>query len=499
MPKTLWNMIARVGSAFAAVLLVLGGTLILLWTAGTTKNLEAGIATILIGSLLALVSLAATNYSCIKFERESHKAADIAHQLSQGRIFSDDPDLGYLKEVSDYLARYSAIVDQIANDGMPEHVTPLSDSDALGRSVRDLVERLVPRHQTQQGRDVLQVSVNSLLKDVSEIAAGDLTIKAKDTNHSTRAIALAINSMTENLRSLIRQIKDVVYQVGSSTGTMNETTEQLARGSVAQASQITRTTSALAGTAAGIQTVANDAERSAGVAASCLQNSKLGAKAATDNIAAMNSVRKQVQETAKRVKRLGERAQEIGQIVTLIEDLSDKTGLLALNASLQSASNDTMTAGFSVVAEEVERLAERSNRLTRQIAGLTQAINIETNEVVVSMDETIHEVIVGSTLANKAGQYLLEIENVSDQLANSLRWVADSATQQARNSNDIFQAMNGISEVTEIVRLGAKHASESVGLLVRLSAELCDSVSPFKLPPAGISAKTPTEPGLFIN
>jgi twitching motility protein PilJ len=207
-----------------------------------------------------------------------------------------------------------------------------------------------------------------------------------------------------------------------------------------------------------------------------------------------------VQETAKRIKRLGERSQEISQIVALIEDLSDRTSLLALNASLQATAAGKSDSSFATVAEEVERLAERSNRLTHQISSLTHAINVETKEVVASMEETIHEVIVGSALADKAGQSLVEIEQVSSKLADLLKSISESAKYQAKSSEDISNAMSGISEVTDLVQLGSKRAAESVRTLVQLSAELRTSVSPFKLPAEIAPVKTqPAESGFFVH
>jgi twitching motility protein PilJ len=241
-------------------------------------------------------------------------------------------------------------------------------------------------------------------------------------------------------------------------------------------------TSAVSEIALRIQEVSENASLSAQVAGDSLNKSRYGAKAVHDNIGAMNSIRKQVQETAKRIKKLGERSQEISQIVQLIDDLSDRTSLLALNASLQASAAGEQGRGFAVVAEEVERLAERSNRLTQQISSLTRTIQSETKDVVASMEETIHEVVVGSTLADKAGNALVEIEQVSTRLAELIKSISESAKQQAQSSEDISKAMTSISKVTEIVQTGAIRAAGSVKMLVELSDELRGSVAPFKLP-----------------
>ncbi|MCY7347853.1 MAG: methyl-accepting chemotaxis protein, partial [Pyrinomonadaceae bacterium] len=297
------------------------------------------------------------------------------------------------------------------------------------------------------------------------------------------------------------QVKDVTFQVSSSANQINDTTEQLARGSEAQASQIARTTSAMAQMALQIQEVSTNAALSAQVAGDALGNARYGTQAVQDNIGAMNSIRKQVQETAKRIKKLGERSQEISQIVGLIDDLSDRTSLLALNASLQASAAGEAGKGFALVAEEVERLAERSNRLTNQIGELTQTIQSETKDVVASMEETIHEVVVGSTLADRAGQALVEIEQVSTKLAELIGSISESANRQATSSEDISQAMGNISKVTELVQNGSKRAAASVKMLVELSDELRGAVAPFKLPEDKFSPRRPAtgENASYVN
>ncbi|MBC7899540.1 MAG: methyl-accepting chemotaxis protein [Saprospiraceae bacterium] len=436
-------------------------------------------------------------------KRELKQASEIAHGLSQGELYNDESDtelLDSLRSVSQYLKMKSGAADRIAAGNLTEGVDPLSDADVLGHSMRNMVEKLRLLVQTQETRERLHNSVKKLLDEVSEVSAGDLTVQAEVGPEITGAIADAFNSMTHNLRSLIKQVKDITQQVGTSASAINETTEQLARGSVAQASQISRTTAAISNMVVQIHEVSDNATLAAKVATQSLNNARLGTKSARENIDAMNCIRKQVQETAKRIKKLGERSQEISQIVSLISDLSDRTSLLALNASLQATSAGTSGSGFGVVADEVERLAERSNKLTQQISALTQTINVETKEVLASMEETIHEVIVGSALADKAGQSLVEIEKVSANLAELLQSISESAKVQAKSSADISTAMSSISDVTELVQLGSKRAAESVRTLVQLSGSLRSSVSPFKLPPEmNTSAPSSPETSSFVN
>lgn len=499
----IWNLISKLFSLLAVIFLAIGAGLIGASHFGFTENKTAGVLTIFFAVAVAVFAIIQTNLSNLKMRRELKDATEIAHQIAQGVPFEEDSTselLESLKDISGYLQEKRAISKLIAGGDLSQNVALRSDSDAFGQAFQEMIEKLRPIVQTQEDRDQLQRSIMKLLTEVSEVAAGDLTVQAEVSPEMTGAIAEAFNSMTRELRSLIKQVKDVTFQVSTSANAINDTTEQLATGSEAQVSQISRTTSAISNMAIQIQEVSENASLSAQVAADSLGNARYGTKAVQDNINAMNSIRKQVQETAKRIKKLGERSQEISQTVGLIDDLSDRTSLLALNASLQAAAAGEAGLGFAVVAEEVERLAERSNRLTQQIATLAQTIQVETKDVVASMEETIHEVVVGSTLADKAGQALVEIEQVSTRLAELLQSISESAKHQAKSSEDISNAMANISKVTEIVQTGAKRAADSVKMLVRLSDELRGSVAPFKLPDERTTRKQmPAHTSLFLN
>jgi twitching motility protein PilJ len=491
MGKTfLQSLLIRVSSFFAIIFTVLGLVFFYAFYIGVATNGLVGIVLAAAGAVLTIVSLFVTNLSTIRLQNELKEGVQLAHQISQGDVSGDfggtnsDENselISSLHQIAVNLQEKSAIADRVAKGDLSAEIELRSEADIFGASFKNMIDELRLIVQTEEERTRLQSSIFKLLSEVKEVASGDLTVKAQVTSEVTGEIAEAFNFMTVELRSLISQVKEVTFQVGSSATAINDTTEQLARGSEAQAAQISRTTSAISNMALQIQEVSKNASLSAQVADDSLNNARYGTKAVTDNINAMDSIRRQVQETAKRIKKLGERSQEIGQIVGLIDDLSDRTSLLALNASLQAAGSER-ERGFSVVAEEVERLAERSNRLTQQIAGLAQTIQVETKDVVASMEETIHEVVVGSTLADKAGQTLIEIEQVSQRLAKLIQSISESANRQAQSSEDISKEMANISKVTELVNDGSKRAAESVKTLVVLSNELRGSVAPFKLP-----------------
>lgn len=485
------NFLIKVASLFATVLLLTG----LMFLGGSYFGVEVNpiitLTLISLGTLFTLISLLAMNITTVRLQSELKSAEFFAHQLSQGDVTyeligEDFDDESYLKhslqQISLYLKEKEEIAGQIAIGDLSAKVNVRSEADSFGKAFQNMIDKLHLLIETEEKRDLLQRSIIKLLNEVKEVASGDLTVKADISEGITGEIAQTFNFMTSELRSLIGQVKDVTMQIGSSSKSISESTEQLMHGSEAQASQILLTTNAITNMARQIQDVSNNASLSASVAEDSMNNARYGTKAVQDIINAMDSIRKQVQETAKRIKKLGERSQEISQIAQHIDDLSDRTSLLALNASLQAAAAGQSGRGFATVAEEVERLAERSNRLTNQISNLTQSIQVETKDVVASMEETIHEVVVGSTLVDKAGQALVEIEQVTHKQADLISSIHESAKEQAKSAEDISNAMENISMVTEMVNVSSKRTADSVKLLVRLSDELRGSISPFKLP-----------------
>jgi twitching motility protein PilJ len=499
----IWNLITKLFSVLSVIFLLAGAGLIGAAHFGLTTNRTAGVLTILFAVVLAIFSLITTNSSNIKLRRQLNEATEIANRISLGEPFSENTAselLESLRDISGNMQEKTVAVRRIAGGDLAVEIVQRSDADAFGQAFQEMIGKLRSLVQTEDERDRLEKSIRKLLREVSEVAAGDLTVQAQVSPEMTGAIADAFNQMTRELRLLIKQVKDVTFQVGASANAINDTTEQLAAGSEAQASQISRTTAAIGEMVLQIQEVSETASLSAQVAGNSLDNARYGTKAVQDNIGAMNSIRKQVQETAKRIKKLGERSQEISQIVGFLDDLSDRTSLLALNASLQASAAGESGDGFARVADEVERLAERSNRLTQQIAGVAQTIQSETKDVVASMEETIHEVVVGSTLADKAGGALVEIEQVSQRLAELLQSISESSKQQAKSSADISSAMENISKVTELVQTGSKRAADSVKILVSLAEELRGSVAPFKLPDDEILPRSaPVNASLFVS
>ena len=337
-------------------------------------------------------------------------------------------------------------------------------------------------HTTKELNDRNQEAIMRLLDEMGSLAEGDLTVKATVTEDMTGAIADSINFAVEQLRSLVQTINDTSVQVAASAQETQATAMHLAEAAEHQAQEITSASSRISEIAASIDQVSRNSAESADVAQRSVQIATKGAGVVRQTIAGMDSIRDQIQETSKRIKRLGESSQEIGSIVELINDISEQTNILALNAAIQAASAGEAGRGFAVVADEVQRLAERSSNATKRIESLVQTIQADTNEAVSSMEQTTSEVVAGARLAEDAGTALGEIEKVSSDLSGLIQGISSAAQQQSGAAANITQTMTTIQQITFQTSQGANQTAQSIGNLAQLAADLRRSVADFKLP-----------------
>ncbi len=347
---------------------------------------------------------------------------------------------------------------------------------ALGRAQRQ-------RYQgTLELNNRNQEAIMRLLDEMGSLAEGDLTVKATVTEDMTGAIADSINFAVEQLRSLVGTINDTSVQVASSAQETQATAMHLAEAAEHQATEINSASNRINEIAQSISQVSKNSAESAEVAQRSVQIATNGADVVRQTIAGMDSIRDQIQETSKRIKRLGESSQEIGSIVELINDISEQTNILALNAAIQAASAGEAGRGFAVVADEVQRLAERASNATKRIETLVQTIQSDTNEAVSSMEQTTSEVVAGARLAEDAGTALGEIEKVSSDLSSLIQGISSAAQQQSAAASNITATMNTIQSITAQTSQGANQTAASIGNLAQLAADLRRSVADFKLP-----------------
>ena len=354
---------------------------------------------------------------------------------------------------------------------------------AVADSVNNLLDGTLNLNLQSGGeRDRLQASIRKLLDEISVAAQGDLTVEAEVTGEATGALADSFNYLVHELRTIIGNVQATTIAVRSSAADVESTNMKLATGSQSQASRIMEASAAIDDMLVSIADVSKNAGSAAEVAEQARKNARSGSESVQKTIAGMDGIRQQVQQTAKRIKRLGEGSQEIGEIVELIGDIADRTSILALNASIQAAMAGEAGKGFAVVAEEVERLADRSTKATKKIAGLIRSIQSDTNEATAAMEETTREVVGGSALANEAGQKLAEIEAVSNRLAELIQSILMASRQQSQGSDAVARSMTDISRVTQEAASGTQGAVTAIRRLSELAEELRDSLRGFKLP-----------------
>ena len=327
-----------------------------------------------------------------------------------------------------------------------------------------------------------EAAIMRLLDEMGALADGDLTTHATVTEDITGAIADSINYTIDALRSLVTQINDTTVQVSSAAHETQATAMHLAEASDQQAAQITTASSAVNQMAASIEEVSSNANDLANEASTSVEIASKGSMVVQDAISGMDTIREQIQETSKRIKRLGESSQEIGDIVEIINDISEQTNILALNAAIQAAMAGDAGRGFAVVADEVQRLAERSGNATKQIEALVKTIQADTNEAVISMERSTSEVVQGARLAQNAGGALEEIEHVSSSLAKLIQAISDTTRQQSIAAVSISDSMNVVQEITTQTSAGTNETAASIGNLAELANELRQSVAGFTLP-----------------
>ncbi|WP_271410209.1 methyl-accepting chemotaxis protein [Pseudomonas sp. Q1-7] len=329
-----------------------------------------------------------------------------------------------------------------------------------------------------------QAAILRLLDEIADLADGDLTVAATVTEDFTGAIADSINYSIDQLRELVETINLTAVQVAAAAQETQATAMHLAEASEHQAQEIAGASAAINEMAVSIDQVSANASESSAVAERSVAIANKGNEVVHNTITGMDNIREQIQDTSKRIKRLGESSQEIGDIVSLINDIADQTNILALNAAIQASMAGDAGRGFAVVADEVQRLAERSSAATKQIEALVKTIQTDTNEAVISMEQTTSEVVRGAHLAQDAGVALEEIEKVSKTLAALIQNISNAARQQASSAGHISNTMNVIQEITSQTSAGTTATAKSIGNLAKMASEMRKSVSGFKLPEA---------------
>ena len=335
--------------------------------------------------------------------------------------------------------------------------------------------------EAKRANDQNQAAILRLMNELQEVADGDLTVQATVSEDITGAIADSVNYTVEELRGLVGRVTRTAEQVTSASTQAENISNELLIASQKQSREIQETGQAVLEMAAQITDVSRSANESAEVARQSVTAAEQGAKAVEDAIKGMNEIREQIQETSKRIKRLGESSQEIGEITELISDITEQTNVLALNAAIQAASAGEAGRGFSVVAEEVQRLAERSAEATKQIGALVRTIQTDTHDAVAAMEKSTQGVVEGAKLSDAAGAALAEIRSVSNRLAELIQNISSATEHQATSAGSVAKNIQNILTVTEQTQQGTQQTALSIRELSKLAEELKSSVSRFRV------------------
>ena len=328
----------------------------------------------------------------------------------------------------------------------------------------------------------LQAQIEKLLQEVSAVGDGDLRVQAEVTPDTLGVLADSFNYMIEELAKVVGRVQATTFQVTNATRRLLDRSAEVAQASSIQSSQISQTTQSVARLADFVQLSATNAASAAEAAREALGNADGGQTAVAQTIDGMARIRDNVQDTAKKIKRLGERSQEVGEIVRLIEDIADQTNLLALNSAIQAAMAGEHGRGFAVVADEIRQLAERVTEATKKIATIVKSIQGDTYEAQVAMEESTQEVVNNSRRADVAGEALRSIYAAVDRQAQMIEDIAAAARERAATAEVVASAMSRVADIALQTNGATQDTTAAVSYLAELAEQLRASVATFRLP-----------------
>ncbi len=407
-----------------------------------------------------------------------------------GAIVMNRVVAGQLRRPIDRLVEFVAQIGQ-GNLDYTLELDVSNELDVLKNSLQDMVDQLKGTVQTESDINRMQGQIMNMLSTVSAAADGNLTVEAEVTADALGSLADAYNMMVASLASLVAQVRKSATDMGTATNDILLSSSQMIKGAEEQQNHINNITSAVDEIAVSMQQVANNAEAAARASQMATEAAQKGEKSVEETILGMHRIRNTVQVTSKKIKSLGDRSIEIGDITTTIEDIARQTTILALNAAIEAARAGEHGRGFGVVAEEVRKLAERSSKATKDIGDLIKGIQAETNEAVRTMEEGTREVEEGTRLADIAGRSLKDIDKSVGQVADLIQEISLAAKQQARGTDGVVRSMETISDIANLHSDGVRKTTDTIELLAALSDRLTEAIGNFKIRESESGAELP--------
>jgi twitching motility protein PilJ len=386
-------------------------------------------------------------------------------------------------QVSDPVKKLVDFAEQVSSGEFKARLKEGGEDDFgyIALHLNQAAEKAAKAMRDEEAQRNLQRSVTEFLTIVSQIARGDLTLRGSVTSDALGNVVDSVNYMLDNFTQVLRRVRDAANDVSTSASEILNASEAMATGATQQDHEITNTSSAVEQLTVSMKQVSNNAEASAEAARRALDAAEQGNRSVRDTLEGMQRIRSSVQATAKKIKSLGDRSLEISEIINVINDITEQTNLLALNAAIEAARAGEAGRGFAVVADEVRKLAEHSRTATKDIAALIKAIQAETNEAVVVMEEGTREVEVGARLADQAGKALEAISAVVRQSAELVQEISLASKQQVRGTEGVANAMQIISNITRQTSQGARQTAQSMEQMVKMSVQLNEALSQFRV------------------
>ncbi len=355
---------------------------------------------------------------------------------------------------------------------LDERVTQLADTE------RERAARLA---EAQEENETLNNSVVELLQAVAQLSQRDLTVRVPVSEDVTGPVADALNLLTNETAMVLTEVTTISNEVATASRNVKTQSDVVVNLADTERVQVSQTSSELATAAEAMNDIAALAQTCNETAERAIQRTQAALETVTNTVTGINATRDTIRETEKRIKRLGERSQEISGAVNLINNIAERTHILALNASMHAASAGEAGRGFAVVADEVQRLAENARQATEQIASLVGNIQTETMDTVTTMNTVITQV-VGSRLAEQAGEQMRETQQTTAELGDSVRLIAEGSQNQAIVSNELRNRSGQIVESTLQTNQQLEAQGEQTARLLEFSSRLVEAVNVFRLP-----------------